>query len=224
MLHEILHGLGFVNSQFNYARDGNGHRKHLLQLRAVYDADFYLQWRAVGTSAPSTGSALSNANLASALAAGTTQFSASQWSGFGVSDVRDDSYIQVRDSLPSPSESFRCLLMPSGLPLDSLGSFRWRFGFLRTPLKSCVCADSHVQAGSTYYAPAVTDEVWFFVKGRAYELAQLYFGCGSNSTGESREWDGLPLMGLPEAGRGAHWETRIMRDDVRSPEIASDRF
>ena len=23
-------------------------------------------------------------------------------------------------------------------------------------------------------------------------------------------------MGLPEAGRGAHWETRIMRDDVMS--------
>ena len=53
------------------------------------------------------------------------------------------------------------------------------------------------------------DEVWFFTKGRAYELAQDYFGCYDNST-----WDGLPLMGLPELGRATHWETRIMRDDV----------
>ena len=62
------------------------------------------------------------------------------------------------------------------------------------------------------------DEVWHFVRGRAYELAQLYFSCDGNATAdaEERAWDGLPLMGLPEAGRGAHWETRIMRDDVMS--------
>ena len=56
-----------------------------------------------------------------------------------------------------------------------------------------------------------TDEVWFFRKGRAYELAQSYFGCTSNGS-----WDGLPLMGLPELGRASHWETRIMRDEVMS--------
>ena len=64
-----------------------------------------------------------------------------------------------------------------------------------------------------------TDNVWHFVRGRAYELAQKYFACGGNATAASaaeRAWDGLPLMGLPEAGRGAHWETRILRDDVMS--------
>jgi hypothetical protein len=57
------------------------------------------------------------------------------------------------------------------------------------------------------------DEVWFFTKGRAYELAQTYFDCAgpSNST-----WQGLPLMGAPEMGRGSHWETRVLRDDVMS--------
>jgi len=56
-----------------------------------------------------------------------------------------------------------------------------------------------------------TDEVWYFTKGRAYELAQLYFDCTSNGS-----WTGLPLMGLPELGRASHWETRIMRDDFMS--------
>ena len=63
-----------------------------------------------------------------------------------------------------------------------------------------------------------TDQVWHFIRGRAYELAQTYFDCMGNATGPlaDRQWEGLPLMGLPEAGRGAHWETRIMRDDVMS--------
>lgn len=102
--HELLHGLGFVNSMFFYARDSRGARKNLIELRPVRDVD-----------------------------------------------------------------------------------------------------------GST-------DEVWHFTRGRAYELAQLYFNCDGNATGDatSRKWDGLPLMGLPEMGRGAHWETRIMRDDVMS--------
>jgi len=56
-----------------------------------------------------------------------------------------------------------------------------------------------------------TDQVWHFVRGRAYALAQQYFDC----TDESK-WLGLPLMGVPELGRGSHWETRIMRDDVMS--------
>lgn len=63
------------------------------------------------------------------------------------------------------------------------------------------------------------DEVWHFVKGRAYELGRLYFACDGNATATDRakrKWDGVPLMGLPEMGRGAHWETRIMRDDVMS--------
>jgi len=63
------------------------------------------------------------------------------------------------------------------------------------------------------------DEVWHFVRGRAYELGALYFQCNANATATDpaqRAWDGVPLMGLPEAGRGAHWETRIMRDDVMS--------
>jgi len=53
--------------------------------------------------------------------------------------------------------------------------------------------------------------VWHFVAGRAYEVAQQYFGCTDES-----QWQGLPLMGKPELGRGSHWETRIMRDDVMS--------
>lgn len=113
VIHEILHGLGFVNSMFNYARDASGQRKGLIELKPVWDTP------------------------------------ASQSSG-----------------------------------------------------------------------SAPTDEVWHFVKGRAYELAQSYFNCHANSTGEGSGggewWDGLPLMGLPEAGRGAHFETRIMRDDVMS--------
>jgi len=103
--HEILHGLGFVNSMFFYARDGQGQRKNLIELRRVQDLD------------------------------------------------------------------------------------------------------------------GATDEVWFFVRGRAYELAKTFFACDGNATDpvtSARGWDGLPLMGLPEAGRGAHWETRIMRDDVMS--------
>ena len=104
IIHEIMHGLGFMNSQFNYARDAAGNRKQLIQLKPVYGAD------------------------------GTT----------------------------------------------------------------------------------VIDEVWFFTKGRAFEVAQTYFNCQSNATGADRLWDGLPLMGMPEAGRGAHWETLIMRDDVMS--------
>jgi len=52
-----------------------------------------------------------------------------------------------------------------------------------------------------------SDDVWHFTQGRAHNLAREYFGC----TGT---WEGLPLMGLPEAGRASHWETRIMRDDV----------
>ena len=102
--HELLHGLGFVNSMFFYARDSRGARKNLIELRPVRDED------------------------------------------------------------------------------------------------------------------GAIDEVWHFVRGRAYELAQLYFSCDGNATADAAErtWDGLPLMGLPEAGRGAHWETRIMRDDVMS--------
>ena len=55
------------------------------------------------------------------------------------------------------------------------------------------------------------DEVWFFTKGRAYELAQAYFDCTN-----AEAWGGLPLMGHPDLGRASHWETRIMRDDVMS--------
>lgn len=105
VLHEILHGLGFVNSMFNSAREPNGDRKNLLELKRVVDED------------------------------------------------------------------------------------------------------------------GAVDEVWFFVKGRAYELAQTYFDCHANasdSAGAAGGWQGLPLMGLPEAGRGAHMETRILRDDVMS--------
>ena len=68
-----------------------------------------------------------------------------------------------------------------------------------------------VTLGKVEDLDGATDEVWFFRKGRAYELAQSYFGCTSNGS-----WDGLPLMGLPELGRASHWETRIMRDEVMS--------
>ena len=68
-----------------------------------------------------------------------------------------------------------------------------------------------VTLGKVEDLDGAVDEVWYFVKGRAYELAQNYFGCTSNTS-----WDGLPLMGLPELGRASHWETRIMRDDVMS--------
>mmetsp|Transcript_16384 Transcript_16384/g.27922 ORF Transcript_16384/g.27922 Transcript_16384/m.27922 type:complete len:866 (-) Transcript_16384:715-3312(-) len=94
-IHEILHGLGFSNSQFRYARNAQGELKHLIQLKPVEDPE---------------------------------------------------------------------------------------------------------------------DTVWFFVKGRAYELAQEYFGCPNSSWAAI----GLPLMGQPEVGRGSHWSTRIMRDDVMS--------
>lgn len=47
------------------------------------------------------------------------------------------------------------------------------------------------------------------MRGRAFESARTYFGCAS-------EEFKLPLMGLPEKGRGSHWETRIMRDDIMS--------
>ena len=103
--HEMLHGLGFVNSMFFYARDSRGERKNLIEPRPVVDTD------------------------------------------------------------------------------------------------------------------GARDEVWTFVRGRAYELAQHYFNCYGNATdpdASTRGWDGLPLMGLPEAGRGAHWETRILRDEVMS--------
>ena len=68
-----------------------------------------------------------------------------------------------------------------------------------------------VTLGKVEDLDGAVDEVWYFVKGRAYELAQNYFGCTSNTS-----WDGLPLMGLPELGRASHWETRIMRDEVMS--------
>ena len=68
-----------------------------------------------------------------------------------------------------------------------------------------------VTLGKVEDLDGATDEVWFFRKGRAYELAQNYFGCTSNGS-----WDGLPLMGLPELGRASHWETRIMRDEIMS--------
>jgi len=102
VIHEIMHGLGFVNSMFNYATDANGVRKHLIRLGPVTDLD------------------------------------------------------------------------------------------------------------------GATDEVWYFTKGRAYEVAKTFFACQANTTGPNPGWSGLPLMGLPEAGRAAHWETRIMRDDVMS--------
>ena len=44
------------------------------------------------------------------------------------------------------------------------------------------------------------DEVWFFTKGRAYELAQAYFDCTN-----AEAWGGLPLMGHPDLGRASHW-------------------
>ena len=47
-------------------------------------------------------------------------------------------------------------------------------------------------------------------------MAQEYFSCKKNVTEPATDWYGLPLMGLPEAGRGSHWETRVMRDDVMS--------
>ena len=104
--HEMLHGLGFVNSMFFYARDSRGERKNLIEPRPVVDTD------------------------------------------------------------------------------------------------------------------GARDEVWTFVRGRAYELAQHYFNCYGNATdpdASTRGWDGLPLMGLPEAAaRRAHWETRILRDEVMS--------
>ena len=56
------------------------------------------------------------------------------------------------------------------------------------------------------------DQVWHFVRGRAYAMAADYFNChGGNGS-----WEGVPLMGQPEQGRASHWETRIMRDDVMS--------
>lgn len=55
------------------------------------------------------------------------------------------------------------------------------------------------------------DEVWFFTSGRAYEVALAYFGCNNES-----EWLGVPLMGYPNYGRGGHWESRVLRDDVMS--------
>ena len=103
--HELIHCLGFSNTMFNYAKDPQGQRKHLIELRRVVDTD------------------------------------------------------------------------------------------------------------------GAVDDVWHFVKGRAYELAKSFFACDGNATDPdpaARGWDGLPLMGLPEAGRGAHWETRVMRDDVMS--------
>ena len=39
VLHEIIHGLGFSHSFFNYARDSEGRRRHLIALSRVYDAD-----------------------------------------------------------------------------------------------------------------------------------------------------------------------------------------
>ena len=39
VLHEILHGLGFSNSFFNYARDSVGHRKNLIKMIDVVDED-----------------------------------------------------------------------------------------------------------------------------------------------------------------------------------------
>ena len=43
------------------------------------------------------------------------------------------------------------------------------------------------------------DKVWHFKKGRAYEAAQTYFRCLDET-----EWQGLPLMGVPEVGRASH--------------------
>ena len=54
------------------------------------------------------------------------------------------------------------------------------------------------------------------VKGRAYEMAAAYFGCVAVPPATEPAWQGLPLMGLPDGGRGSHWDTRIMRDDVMS--------
>ena len=63
-----------------------------------------------------------------------------------------------------------------------------------------------------------TDQVWHLTKGRGYEMAAKFFGCtdeaGTIPPYGSTQWNGLPLMGLPDSGRGSHWETRIMRDDV----------
>lgn len=39
-------------------------------------------------------------------------------------------------------------------------------------------------------ADGASDEVWHFVKGRAYEAGSRYFGCEGNSS-----WLGVPLMG-----------------------------
>jgi len=55
------------------------------------------------------------------------------------------------------------------------------------------------------------DEVWHFVRGRAFEMGKAYFGCTNGSS-----WHGVPLMGLPDSGRASHWETRVLRDDVMS--------
>ena len=38
-MHEMLHGAGFANTMFNYARDGEGRRKGLIELREVRDVD-----------------------------------------------------------------------------------------------------------------------------------------------------------------------------------------
>ena len=35
VMHEMLHGAGFANTMFNYARDGEGRRKGLIELREV---------------------------------------------------------------------------------------------------------------------------------------------------------------------------------------------
>lgn len=37
--HEALHGMGFINSFFNYARDSRGFRKRLIEMRPVVDTD-----------------------------------------------------------------------------------------------------------------------------------------------------------------------------------------
>ena len=39
VLHEIFHGLGFVNTMFNYAKDSTGARKGLLELKKCAPCD-----------------------------------------------------------------------------------------------------------------------------------------------------------------------------------------